>query len=58
MLLETKLGTIEHDINKFMGNYNVVQTFCESGYSEDTLRKNIRTLKKQAPMSTKLQHYF
>jgi hypothetical protein len=39
-LFETKLGTIKHDMNNFMGNYNIVQAFCESGYSEDTLQKN------------------
>jgi hypothetical protein len=43
-------------MNKFIGNYKVVQTFCENESSEDTLQK-IRTSQKQAPMSTKLQHY-
>jgi hypothetical protein len=46
-LLETKLGTIEHDMNKFMGNYNVVQTFCESGSSEDILQKKLELKKNK-----------
>jgi len=48
-LFEKKLGTIKHDMNKFMGNYNVVQTFCESGSSENTLQKKLELYKNKHP---------
>ncbi len=48
-LFEIKLGTIKHDMNKFMGNQNVVQTFCESGYNEKLYKKTLELYKNKHP---------
>jgi hypothetical protein len=48
--LETKWGIINHDVAKFIGNYNIVFAFCELGIRiKDTFLKTLDLYKKKHP---------